>query len=86
MCSNPKPSDAYGVCTQSCGSGNNDDCDKTCDAAQKAGYTIDCDIGGTGNKKCLCSNVEGHTVDECQYSKNPGYKCCTCKSIVDNFR
>jgi len=80
MCSDPVHTDAYGVCTQSCGTGN-EDCDKTCGAAEKAGYTIDCT---PGEKNCRCNNVKGHTVDECKFSKNPGYKCCTCMSIVDN--
>jgi hypothetical protein len=72
---------APGVCTQSCGSGNGD-CDKTCAAAADvSGLELDCEIGGTGNNKCLCSNVGGKTAEECELFPNPGWKCCTCKSL-----
>ena len=80
-CPDPWYPQIYGVCTQSCGSGN-PDCDLTCGAAQDAGLTLDCVLGSTGADKCLCSNVGGHTANECQNAANPGYKCCTCKSIV----
>ena len=77
--------DAPGVCTQSCGSGN-DDCDNTCAAAAAASslplaLVLDCEIGGSGNKKCLCSNVGGKTAEECELFPNRGWKCCTCKSL-----
>jgi hypothetical protein len=81
MCPDPWYPQIYGVCTQSCGSGN-PDCDLTCQAAADAGLTLDCVIGGSGNDACRCSNVGGHTANECQNAANPGYKCCTCKSIV----
>ena len=80
-CPDPWYPQIYGVCTQSCGSGN-PDCDATCGAAQDAGLTLDCVLGSTGSDRCLCSNVGGHTANECQNAANPGYKCCTCKSIV----
>lgn len=82
ICANPWFPQAYGVCTQSCGSGNAD-CDETCAAAQAAGYELSCDpIAGEGANKCRCNNVGGHTANECQNSANPGYKCCTCMDIV----
>ncbi len=42
---------------------------------------LDCEICGSGNKKCLCSNVGGKTAEECELFPNPGWKCCTCKSL-----
>ena len=81
ICVDPWYPQTYGVCTQSCGSGNGD-CDRTCMDAKAKGYEVDCDENGAGNRKCLCSNVGGHTANECQNSANPGYKCCTCKSIT----
>ena len=80
MCSDPWYPQTYGVCTQSCGTGNGD-CDDTCLAAQASGLQLDCTPGTTGPTACRCSNVGGHTANECQNSANPGYKCCTCKSI-----
>ena len=80
-CPDPWYPQIYGVCTQSCGSGN-PDCDATCGAAQDAGLTLNCVLGSEGSDRCLCSNVGGHTANECQNAANPGYKCCTCKSIV----
>ena len=72
---------APGMCTQSCGSGN-DDCDKTCGAAADAsGLELDCVVGGTGNDMCQCSNVAGKTAEECELFPNQGWKCCTCKSL-----
>ena len=81
MCSDPENLGLSGVCTQSCGSGNGD-CDLTCAAAAEVpGFELTCAPGDPENK-CRCSNVGGHTANECKTSENPGWKCCTCKSIV----
>ena len=71
-----------GVCTQSCGTGN-DHCDKTCEdaAASTPDAELDCVIGGKGKNACRCSNVSGGTKDECPFFPNPGWKCCTCQSL-----
>ena len=74
--------DVPGMCTQSCGTGNGD-CDQTCAvAAEMSGYALDCVVGGSGNDKCRCSNVGGGTAEECMFFPNPGWKCCTCMSLV----
>ena len=79
ICTDPWYPQIYGVCTQSCGSGNTD-CDLTCQAAASKGLNLTC-TPGDPNNRCICSNVGGHTANECQNEANPGYKCCTCKSI-----
>jgi len=79
VCPDPEHEGISGVCTQSCGSGNGD-CDLTCAAAREDGATLSC-TPGDANHKCICSNVGGHTANECKTSENPGWKCCTCKSI-----
>ena len=71
-----------GVCTGSCGTGTAD-CDAACQNLVDQGVaTLNCDIGGVGNKKCQCSNVGGGTAQECINSPNPGFKCCTCLDAV----
>ena len=79
-CADPDHEGITGVCTQSCGSGNGD-CDLTCSAAAEDGdYELTCQPGDPNNK-CICSNVGGQTANECKTSANPGWKCCTCKSL-----
>jgi len=81
MCTDPYYPQTYGVCTQSCGTGNGD-CDSVCIAARDSGLTLSCNPGSTGSDACICSNIGGHTAEECKNEANPGFKCCTCKSIA----